>query len=456
MGKRKLNKILLYITLSLLLLIFMVPTAATAENQKTFSLDVRDADVRDVLSALAKKTGTSMVLMEKPIRVTFQVEGVSPKEALELLLQKQGWTYLQDGKVIIVGSDEKLHQDFYNNMILTRFNLLYISADILEPLVSELDVPVKMLSVETNPQAVWVEGTPRALSEMKQLLTAVDRPENAEENSFNLTRYNLMYISSDVLEPLIYQLNIPVGVISLNSNPQAVWIQGETQALAKINELIVAVDRPENLDNNSLEFRDVSTQFISPKRAVDIFEEAGMPIDKYVILGSRLLVFDQKIIDNWAEVQQMINEVDNLDSIEYSVFIYDLDNTVAQDAADRLAVFGFEKVKTIPFNLAQFGRELLVVSPPYLELQVRDALRSIDRDREDINAVIAVARGENAKSAIRAKRELLSDMTGISENDMSISDNLSGDYSDPHYVLWIEETPDNIKRLQDIVNSFDG
>ena len=48
-------------------------------------METRDADVRDVLSAISLALKKSIIYTEQPEQVSFSVKNVSPKEALQIL-----------------------------------------------------------------------------------------------------------------------------------------------------------------------------------------------------------------------------------------------------------------------------------------------------------------------------------------------------------------------------------
>lgn len=366
-----------------------VPEVKAASSQ--VSLDVRNADLRDVLSALAIHTGTNIVLIEEPVKVTFSVQNVTPMRALELLLQTLGLSYTRDGNLLIVGSEEKLQTSYATEKTLARFDLVYIRPDQFRPLLSELGLPVKSIAFDNNPFSVWVQGTPQDLVKVKELLEAVDQFENA----------------------IVF-------------------------------------------DDEKLEFnyREFYAYAVEPPRLVEMAKNAGVPLEKYVTLGNRILVFDKQVLGYWDEFQKVMKELDTIDARNSSIFSFKLKHIVARDCASRLATLGYAGVRTISYNFPEFSKDLIVVCPPELESQVYAALATIDTAPEKINAPIMSSTGEFARRELQAKRRLLSEMTSIPISSMHISDNISGDPDNPHHVLWAHETPDNIKLLQDLVTSF--
>lgn len=389
MGKR-------YFLFILLLIVvftfgFAIDAAEVKAQTEKISLDVRDADLRDVLSVLAIKTGTNIVLIEKPIMVTFSVENVSPMDALDLLLKSQGLNYIKNGNLLIVGKEGKLQEAGFATTTLTRFDLAYIKGRQLQPLINTLAIPVKSFTLETNPYAIWIQGTPENLIKVKELIKTVDNIENAD-----------------------------LG-------------EGETINFA---------------------FKELKTYAVEPTRLAELIKETGIPLKNHISIGNRLLVFDEKIIENWSQLQRVAMELDRLEGRNKTVFLYRLEHIVARDAASRMESFGYKDLELVTFNFPEYSKEVIVICPPELEPQVYMSLKAIDVYREKVKAAITSASGEYAKKELQAVRQLLSEMTPVVLNSMKISENLTGDPDNPRHILWAEETPDRIKMLQDLVESF--
>ena len=147
------------------------------------SLDVRDANILDVLSILAIKMGTQIIYLEEPVNVTFKSSNLAALTTFQLLLQKEQLDYLVVAGHYVVGNRDRLYDDFYNRMILTHYNTTYISVQTLQELIRELHIPVENVTVDVNTQEIWVQGTPMALGKFVELLNEVDRRENAAFNT---------------------------------------------------------------------------------------------------------------------------------------------------------------------------------------------------------------------------------------------------------------------------------
>ena len=472
-------------------------TAETPDNtansplpaNTTISLDIRDADLRDVLSALAIKMNAHVLLVEAPHEVNFKVDNVSPQKAFQLLLQQEGLTYIKDGNLYIVGQDGTLESDFFNHMVLTRFNLNYIPASTLEGVLSQLGIPLQSITLAENERSMWVQATPLSLSKVRQVVAALDRPENADPEdperlvSLELKCFNLNHISAEMLQDVLGELladddeDIILQSIVLDTNPQTLWVQGTSRALTILRELIATFDIPENSEA-AQPLKRYNLQYVSASKLEDLAGELDISMRSLVIQANPRVFWAQAPPQELKKLEELISAVDrseNLDSA-HSVFVYNLENTLAVDVEDRLEAFGFgregadvegeeffgfdangneeDAVQIITFNYSEYSKEILVICPPYLESQVRSALSKLDEARQRVRIPVASASGDAARSQLVAERELVSELTGISIGRMHISSNLSGDSDNPYYVLWIEESPDKVQMVANMIDTI--
>ncbi len=143
------------------------------------SLNVKDANLLDVLSMLAYKLDANVIFLEEPSQITIKTSVLSPITTFQIVLQKSGLDYLVIGRNYIVGNRDRLYGDFTNRMFLTRYNLFYVSADNMMDYIEELGMPLQSLAVDSNQKALWMQGTPMALGKARELINALDVMENA-------------------------------------------------------------------------------------------------------------------------------------------------------------------------------------------------------------------------------------------------------------------------------------
>ncbi len=375
--------LLLTMILICMLVFFIVPADVSASN--TVSIDVRETDVRDVLSAVAVKMDVSIIYIEDPFDVTFKGEAESTLKLLELLLQSQSLTYIKDGNIMIVGKQYNLNDSYFDKMKLTRFNLIYIESDTIIQMIRNLNLQAEVLTIEVNTQSIWVQGTPQVLQKVKELITAVDRPENLDEK-------------------------IP------------------------------------------LDYREIQTELVKPERVVELLEQSGLILNKYITLGNRLLIFEEELFPMWNKVEKIVKDIDSLYAREKSIFVFQLKHTAAYYAKNKLNQLGFPNVISMELHYddttfwEDMSTSLLVTCPLQMESEVRNALINIDRPKGNIKTPIA--RGDS-ETRIKNLRDLLVDLSDVSRNNFSIFK-----FSNSEIVLWVNETPENIKLLQHLINSL--
>ncbi len=157
---------------------FTTPRAAHDSTDR-ISLNVKDANLLDVLSMLSYKIGVNIIFLEEPSQITIKTHSLSPITTFQIVLQKEGLDYLTLGKNYIVGNRDRLYGDFTNRMFLSRFDLFYVSASDMESYIQELGMPVQSLSVDSNQKALWMQGTPMTLGKARELINTLDVIDNA-------------------------------------------------------------------------------------------------------------------------------------------------------------------------------------------------------------------------------------------------------------------------------------
>ncbi|MTV49383.1 energy transducer TonB [Heliobacillus mobilis] len=346
------------------------------------TLDIRGADLRDVLSALALKMGMNMVLVDTaPTEVNINLKNVPVVKALEQIMQSYGLNYVQYDGMIVIGKPETLQSGFYNEMILTRIDTNYVTSDKLVALIGQLGIPVKVFSVEGQPNKVWLQGTVQGLKKAKELIESVD-------------------------------------------------VEGRTSL--------------------ELDYRTLEVAQIPPQRAVELLDKIGITLKHYVILDRRILVFDSNLFSQWEQISTVLQQFDNQDGKEQKTFVYQLRNIVAKDAKGRLDQVGIKDVKVVIPNSEQFARDVIIVCPPYAETQVRNILSGLDVSLTKVKAPVAYS---NSSQTLNEARDLASEMSGVSLGSFHISNNLKprSDEQNSKYILWVEETPDRIQLIKDLL-----
>ncbi len=220
----------------------------------TISLNLKEADLLDVLSMLAYKMDANIIYLEDPRTVTITTENLSVMDTFQLILEKEGLDYIRTGRNYIVAERSRLYEDFKSRIYLSKRNLSHVTAQAMEGYLTELDIPVDILTVDANKKTIWIQGTPMALAKAGKIISMLDIEENVDpeeaedEGEALLARFKLYYVSAEMMEEFISQMGVPVQVLSIDVNREEIWLQGTPVALERTGDMIRKLDIFENSD----------------------------------------------------------------------------------------------------------------------------------------------------------------------------------------------------------------
>lgn len=508
------------------------PIVNKGSSAGRISINIEDADLRDVLSAIALGMNVNVILVEQPTRVSFRIKDVTYNTALDYLLRSNGMEYLASGNLIVVGKRETLQKDFFNQMLLTRYNLNFITSDTLSRQIDTLGIPIKKITIDENQKSIWVQGTPQSLSKVKELIAMIDIEENLIEEGepveiIKFVPFELKYITAESFERFIRQIGINAKTIIIDTNPQKIWVKAKEQELVDIEELAKNVDIEENavlvVSSKPLELVPYSLEFIpaveltklisqmgidvrtvsfpsNPNRiwidsrsnGISDFEEIVTKVDKMENAKWPLDIKTQKLqyltADKFKAIVQQLGipvQVITLGSNTYTVwltgdsrdlldvkfllreiytkiaqddstyFIYRLANISPDDAVSRFQLLQVDDAKVFALNYPLFSKELLVICPIDRSNEIKDTLKKLDVKGEKIKVPVDYSNSPAGQSRLAARREVLVKLTGIPATSFFISNNISRDTT-PYFVMWVEETPENIKKIRDMIDSIDS
>lgn len=452
-------------------------STGSMNGKNRISLEMRDADIRDVLSTLAVVLKKNIIYTEAPIQVSLTVRDVTPEKALEILTQAFGMSYVTDGSVILVGKSENITQNFYTMLPITRFALTYLSPEQVNAQVDKLQIPVTRITLDNSSKYIWAQGTPQALSKMRELVSVLDREENIDPvtqepvKALELTSIELKYVTSGIISALIEQLEIPCKTIIFETNPWTIWVQASETALNDILALVKSVDIAENkvpeiveeeeeeeeevvIDNTRLEAKKMRN--ITSARLLPLIRDLDIPVKVIAIDSSGYNIWMRGDQESINLMNELINRLDNYFSRDdVNFFIYTLENLKASTAIEKLNFIGLQDVQVMSLNYPQFSKDLLITCPADRINDVKNVLRKLDVPGERIRAVVDSSASGSGRSRLENRRDLIVQLTGIPKDRFQVSQNISKTDT-PLFVLWVEETPDNIRLIQDVVLSLDG
>jgi type IV pilus assembly protein PilQ len=153
------------------------------------SLNLKDADIKDVLRTFAQLTGLNIAVDPQVSgSVTVDFVDVPWDQALDLILRQNGLTYVLEGNVMRIGTidrlaaetaaSRRLAEEERLNVTLTTlgFKLSYARATEVAALLKDLASPRAKIIVDARTNQLIISEVPQNLQVMRNLIDTVDIP----------------------------------------------------------------------------------------------------------------------------------------------------------------------------------------------------------------------------------------------------------------------------------------
>jgi len=153
------------------------------------SLNLKDADLKDVLRTFAQLTGLNMAIDPSVGgSVTVDFVDVPWDQALELILRQNSLAYILEGSVMRIGTQARLAEEAEASRRLTEserlnvplttvgFKLSYARASDVQTLLKEMASPRARIIVDTRTNQLIISEIPVYLQTMRNLIESVDVP----------------------------------------------------------------------------------------------------------------------------------------------------------------------------------------------------------------------------------------------------------------------------------------
>jgi type IV pilus assembly protein PilQ len=163
------------------------PTFSVNMDGELITLTARAAALTDVLEAIAEQHGLNLVAGDEVAgSVTVNLKKVSLQDALRAVLLVNGYTWHQDGDILIVSdlSAESRTPDAQRGALVRVFQFNYIAADDVDKVVQGLLSPVGKTFITASQttdkrktrEELVVQDLPAYLDRIEQYIAQVDRP----------------------------------------------------------------------------------------------------------------------------------------------------------------------------------------------------------------------------------------------------------------------------------------
>jgi type IV pilus assembly protein PilQ len=171
-----------------------MPSRTLSPGQRVYtgdpiSLNLKDADIKDVLRTFAQLTGLN-IAVDPQVSGTVTVDFVDVPwdQALDLILRQNGLTYVLEGNVMRVGTIDRIAAETSATRRLAEeerlnvplqtviFKLSYARSNDVQALLRELASPRARIIVDTRTNQLIISEIPQYLQTMRNLIDTVDVP----------------------------------------------------------------------------------------------------------------------------------------------------------------------------------------------------------------------------------------------------------------------------------------
>ncbi len=238
-------------TLAIVLaLVVATHVSCIGKPASVIDIDVRGADIVEVLELLASESATNIVADAslKPMRVTLHLHGITFETALHVLLQSYGLQARYSGTVLIVGNADDMGRRYGDGTdgSGSRTNVFTLVHSDPDDVAKELQAALPadtIIVADKRTGSIVMTAAPATLDRAKRLIAALDLQDTQNRSAGVSRAYALRF---DKPADVVKQLKdvLPSAPLSADDAQNAVIVTGaeQTQAIAK--SFIKSVDQP--------------------------------------------------------------------------------------------------------------------------------------------------------------------------------------------------------------------
>ena len=241
----KSNRTVLMITV--FTLIFSVAATMQVRGQDTsggkpISLSTKDTDIRELLSSIARANGINLIVGDSVKgMVTISLTNVSPLEAMELILNANGFGMEKAGQSIVAGKPEEI-----KNLTpsLTKIIFLqYAQATELKQSLAGMSVSDTQIQVNPRTNSIIITGEEAGIQEMEQVIKLLDIEMPIDPEIPKTARiFRLQYAQASGLQEWVTGLLSSEGKAVTDEVTNSLAVIDEPSVVERLAEIIAQLD----------------------------------------------------------------------------------------------------------------------------------------------------------------------------------------------------------------------
>ncbi|NLL96780.1 MAG: hypothetical protein GX227_06690 [Clostridiaceae bacterium] len=286
----------------------------------------------------------------------------------------------------------------------------------------------------------------------------VDKAENVSDEvsarSDLLTQIKLSYISAEQMNDLMQQMGMDPGII-IESNPMALWVYGSKSVINEIKSIQQKVDIAENAISENITLTTVKLNYLTVDEIIPILDQ--------LVTDIQIITFERSLQTIWLSgsdesiklASNIITKFDTKDHINDNIFfVYKTVNITAQELKKRFDKLDLYNVEINYLNYPEFSRSVIIHCPTDFKLYVLNHINKLDVLSEKIKVPVDYSDIPGGMHRLSERRNLLVNLTGIPATSFTITNNVSRN-NEYLYIMYLEETSENIKKVKDYVKYID-
>lgn len=220
-----------------------------ATNTNTVSFDTKDADIRDILSKLARDNGINLI-MDDSIqgRLTISLSNLPPLDAIGLILHTNGFTVEVVGDSVVAATPEELRNILppVSKIIPLQYAL---AAELKESLSGMVNGQVS-IQTDSRTNFLILTGTTSGINAMERAIELLDVEVSSEPPAITSIKvFPLKHVQASVVQTLVSELCSPVGKIQVDEGSNSLIISDKIDTIEQLADVIKQLDIPSVADD---------------------------------------------------------------------------------------------------------------------------------------------------------------------------------------------------------------
>lgn len=452
----------------------------TYKDYGNISAKFNEVSILSALSAVTALTDYTILYLGGEQDVTANITNVTPLAAVDYLLRIVDMSYIKNGNMLIVGDTGKLNSSFIDKATLVKFNLKYITTEVLSTQLGALGVSVNFIEVGDTNRECFVSAYPMQLATIRELVSLIDKKDNVSIGSANIANYfsyvELKHMPASEFSSLLSQLGLHAG-ITISAFPMRLFIYATGDALKDIMKIKALVDVSTGSevinptvpsgsgdDNEGDDIEITDGVEILKKLTLSCIEKADVEsiVSNFQlgvqVLGVDLLAKTVWLLGEEEDVNKAVTMISSFDveslKTANTFFKYELENITASELQYKLGFITFNGSVDFDYgNFPEISHTITIFCPEDQRQSIVDVIKKLDTTSIKLYKTLKTVTSKTEIDNINNKLDLICEISGLDRSSFYFSMDLDSTEGE-EYILYVYESPENVLRIQTLFSEF--